>query len=163
MKTSLFIAAAALLACSAAASSAPPALSPADQAAAFKAAGFTQKGQQWRQCDDPSPASTPGEIAEVRDVNGDGLPEAVVTEGGTFCYGHTGAGYTVVSKQADGSWKQITGGTGVISFLPTKGKGGWPDIEVGGPGFCFPVERWNGKDYVLNRHQYEGKACRPNR
>ena len=36
---------------------------------------------------------------------------------------------------------------------------GWPDIQVGGPGFCFPVLRWNGKEYILNRHEYEGKPC----
>jgi len=36
-----------------------------------------------------------------------------------------------------------------------------PDMSVGGPGFCFPVLRWNGKAYVQNRYQYEGKACRP--
>lgn len=163
MKTRMSIAAMALFSCSATATSAPAALTPEEQAAAFKAAGFTLKGKQWRQCEDPSPSYTPGEIAEVRDLNGDGRPEALITEGGTFCFGNTGAGYTLVSKQANGSWKKLTGGTGMVTFLPAKGKDGWPDIEVGGPGFCFPVERWNGKAYVLNRHQYEGKSCRPNR
>ena len=144
-----------------AAAAAPAMLSPADQAAAFKAAGFTQKGRQWQACEDPTATYTPGAIETVRDLNGDGRPEAVITEGGSFCHGNTGTGYTVVSKQANGSWKRITGNTGVASFLKTKGVGGWPDIEVGGPGFCFPVERWNGKQYVLNRRQYQGKACRP--
>lgn len=134
-------------------------LSPADEAAAFKAAGYTPKGKQWRACDDPTLAYTPGAVEEVRDVNGDGLPEAVITEGGTFCHGNTGVGYSLVSKQADGSWKLITNGTGILSFLTTKGVDGWPDIEIGGPGFCFPVERWNGREYVLQRHQYEGKPC----
>lgn len=32
---------------------------------------------------------------------------------------------------------------------------GWPDISVGGPGFCFPVGRWNGKKYKLHRFEYE--------
>ena len=163
MKTCMLIAAAALFACSATANSAPARLTPADEAAAFKAAGFTLKGKQWRNCDDPTPTYSPGDVAEVRDLNGDGRPEAVITEGGTYCFGHTGAAYTVVSKQANGNWKKVTGGTGIATFLPSKGKGGWPDIEVGGPGFCFPVIRWNGREYTLNRHEYEGKACRPNR
>jgi hypothetical protein len=47
--------------------------------------------------------------------------------------------------------------------LKTKGKDGWPDISVGGPGFCFPVQRWNGKAYELNRCEYEGKRCKPPR
>lgn len=137
-------------------------LSPADETAAFKAAGYTLKGKQWRACNDPNPTPSyaPGAVEEVRDVNGDGRPEAVITEGSTFCHGHTGVGYSLVSKQADGSWKLITNGTGILSFLTTKGVGGWPDIEIGGPGFCFPVERWNGQKYVLQRHQYEGKPCR---
>ena len=39
--------------------------------------------------------------------------------------------------------------------------GGWPDIQMGGPGFCFPVWRWNGSAYALNRFEYEGKRCKP--
>ncbi|MBI5861825.1 MAG: hypothetical protein HZB64_06575 [Rhodocyclales bacterium] len=40
---------------------------------------------------------------------------------------------------------------------------GWPNISVGGPGFCFPVGRWNGKKYKLHRFEYEGKRCKPPR
>jgi hypothetical protein len=67
----------------------------------------------------------------------------------------------LVSKQADGSWKRIAAAQGIPTFLGTKGAGDWPDIEVGGPGFCFPVQRWNGREYVLHHHSYEGKPCRP--
>ncbi|WP_137939900.1 hypothetical protein [Chitinivorax sp. B] len=136
-------------------------LSPTDEAAAFKAAGFKKKGKQWRACEDPTPTYGPGTIQEVLDLNGDGQPEAIITEGGTYCYGNTGSGYGLVSKQANGSWKLLSHGIGILSILPTKGVDGWPDLEIGGPGFCFPVERWNGKKYALNRHQYEGKPCNP--
>jgi hypothetical protein len=138
-------------------------LSASDQEAAFKAAGFTKRGQQWRSaCEDPGTASyQPGNIETVRDLNGDGRPEAVITEGGTYCYGHTGTGFVLVSKQADGSWKSVYSATGMASVLATRGKDGWPDIEVGGPGFCFPVVRWDGREYKLNRHEYEGKSCNP--
>jgi hypothetical protein len=143
---------------------AEPKLSIADQTAAFKAAGFTMIGKDWRSdCDTSGAAYTAGAIETVRDVNGDGLPEVVVTEGSTYCYGMTGAGYVLVSKQANGRWKRITSGAGIPTFLDTKGVGGWPDIEVGGPGFCFPVQRWNGKEYVLDRHSYEGNPCEPQR
>jgi hypothetical protein len=160
MNMTVLAAGAATLLFGASALAAPAQLSPADESAAFKAAGFKLKGKQWRNCDDPSPSYQAGAIGEVRDVNGDGLPEALITEGGTFCYGNTGTAYSLVSKQANGSWKPVTHGTGILSFLATKGVGGWPDIEVGGPGFCFPVERWNGSKYVLHRHQYEGRPCR---
>lgn len=143
---------------------AQPPLSPADRTAAFKAAGFKLVGRQWQGCGDPGTASyAPGAIEEARDLNGDGRTEVVITEGSSFCYGSTESGYTLVSKQSDGTWKLITAGPGVPAFLSSKGVSGWPDIEVGGPGFCHPVHRWTGREYALHRHQYGGKACRPSR
>jgi hypothetical protein len=140
-------------------------LSAADEAAAFKAAGFTKRGSVWRNCDAPAGAgfTSSGSIEQTADLNGDGLPEVVIVEGGTFCYGHTGQAFWLVSKLADGGWKLMTNRTGIPEFLGTKGAGGWPDVSVGGPGFCFPVERWNGKAYTLQRWEYEGKACKPPR
>jgi hypothetical protein len=142
-------------------------LSDADRAAVFKAAGATQRKGKWVICvpDAGSGAPEPegAVIDTVRDLNGDGRPEAVVTDGGTYCYGNTGTGFTLLSKQANGNWRKITGDTGIPEFLKTKGSGGWPDISVGGPGFCFPVERWNGKAYALHRYEYEGKRCKPQR
>lgn len=137
----------------------------AEATAILKAAGFVRKGAQWRsECgiDDPSGSYTPAAIEQYRDINGDGRMDAVVTEGGTFCYGNTGTGYTLLSKQVSGAWKVMDSRQGIAEFLKTKGIGGWPDISVGGPGFCFPVLRWNGKEYARNRFAYEGKPCRPN-
>jgi hypothetical protein len=143
--------------------SAQTTLSAADQAAAFTAAGFTRIDGQWRSCEDPGTASyTPGSIDQAADLNGDGRPEAIISEGSSFCYGMQGSGYMLVSKQADGRWTLITSGSGIPSPLTTKGAGGWPDLQIGGPGFCFAIERWNGKAYELNRFEYEGKTCRPN-
>ncbi|MCX8476719.1 MAG: hypothetical protein MT490_13045 [Sphingomonas sp.] len=138
------------------------ALSPADQAAAFRAAGFKLEGRQWKACGDPGTAGyMPGAIERVVDLNGDGRPEAVITEGSGYCFGMTGTGYAIVGKQADGSWKRIAQGPGIVTVLATRSAGGWADIEIGGPGFCFPVLRWNGRAYVRVRHEYEGKPCRP--
>ncbi|MFZ2269657.1 MAG: hypothetical protein WAV95_18930 [Azonexus sp.] len=127
-------------------------LSPADSAAAFKAAGFKPQGKAWVACAE-------GRIAEVRDVNGDGLPEAIITESGSACFGNTGEGYSLVSKQANGRWQLISRNTGILEFLPGAGVGGWPDIQIGGPGFCFPVQRWNGQKYELSRFEYAGQPC----
>jgi hypothetical protein len=135
-------------------------LSKIDEASAFKAAGFSHEQRRWKKCDDPSPSYTPGAISEVLDANGDGLPDAIITEGGTACYGNTGTGYSLVSKQADGNWKLMSEDIGIPTLLSTRGVAGWPDIEIGGPGFCFPVVRWNGKRYAPHRQQYEGKPCR---
>ena|SRR6187551_251220 len=140
----------------------PATLAPADQAAAFTAAGFKRVDGQWRACEDPGTASySPGAIEQVADLNGDGHPEAIISESSGFCYGMQGAGYALVSKQSDGAWKLITSGSGIPNPLQTKGAGGWPDLEIGGPGFCFAVERWNGSEYQLHRYQYDGKPCPP--
>lgn len=134
----------------------------ADRAAIFAAAGATQRGGRWLLCAE-DPQTQGASIGEVRDLNGDDHPEAVVSEDGTFCNGHAGTGYVLVSRGADGTWTRMSGGAGIPEFLKTTGKDGWPDISVGGPGFCFPVERWNGREYVLHRHEYEGQACKPER
>ncbi|MEO6033538.1 MAG: hypothetical protein ABIP61_16880 [Burkholderiaceae bacterium] len=148
-----------------AATAATATLPAGDEAAAFRAAGFKKRGNVWRSgCEDPGTASySPGRIEQVVDLNGDGLPEVVLGEGGTFCYGNPGQAYWLVTKQADGRWKLMTQRTGIAEFLKTKGAQGWPDISVGGPGFCFPVERWDGRAYKLQRWEYEGKACKPPR
>lgn len=142
-------------------------LSEADRVAVFKAAGATQRKGKWIICAPPADAGAPepgGAVIDmVHDLNGDGRPEAVVSEGGSYCYGFAGVGFQLLSKQSDGGWRVITSDTGMPTFLKTNGVGGWPDISVGGPGFCFPVQRWNGKAYTLNRHEYEGKRCKPPR
>lgn len=131
-----------------------------DMSAAYKAAGFRLQKGQWRKCDDPGTASyTAGELEKVGDLNGDGFPEAVVTEGSAYCYGNTGTAFSLVSKSKQG-WHLVTEQEGVATFLKTKGAGGWPNLEVGGPDFCFPVYRWNGKQYVMRGHQYQGKPCK---
>ena len=71
----------------------------------FKAAGAVQRKGMWVICAD-DPNTSGATIETVRDLNGDGRPEAVVTEGGTFCYGLAGTGFHLLSKQANGSWRR---------------------------------------------------------
>jgi hypothetical protein len=136
---------------------------PADERAIFAAAGFVRRGGAWHSdCDDPgTPSYTPGVIETFEDLNGDGRPEAVVTEGGTYCYGDTGAGFWLLSRNVGGQWKVMVQSQGMAEFLKTRGIANMPDISIGGPGFCFPVMRWNGNAYVENRFEYDGKRCKP--
>jgi hypothetical protein len=139
----------------------PAALTPAQRTAIFKAAGAVKRGTKWLICSDqPDPGGAT--IESIRDLNGDGRAEALVIEGGTYCYGNTGAYFSLVGQQPDGTWKQITAETGIAEFK-AKGPGGWPDLEIGGPGFCFPVERWNGKEYVQHHfNEYMKGMCARN-
>ena len=84
----------------------------------------------------------------------------MVTESSAYCYGHTGTGFTLLTRSSAGAWTKLHESEGVANFLKTRSNG-WPELEVGGPGFCFPVLRWNGKAFVTHRHAYSGKRCRP--
>ncbi len=139
-------------------------LSAVETSAAFQAAGFKQRGNEWRACDDPgTPGYSPGSIDKVADLNGDGRPEVVIIEGSAYCYGNAGQSYSLLSQQADARWKLMGSGTGMLEVLGTKGRDGWPDLSIGGPGFCFPVLRWNGREYAQQRWEYEGQPCTPPR
>lgn len=133
-----------------------------ETAAIMQAAGFHLAGDQWQLCEaTTSPSYEPGAISEMRDINGDGRPDALVMEGSAICYGMAGARFAIVSRREDGTWHSIVEGIGLPEFLGPTGSDGWPDIQVGGPGFCFPVIRWDGTSYARHRWEYQGKPCQP--
>jgi hypothetical protein len=158
-KRALACAALALPLATATALAAPP-LPATEQARAYQAAGVRKGPGGWRLCDIPGPGATPASLAAIGDLDGDGQPEALVTEDNGACYGATGSGYALVSRAPNGAWRLMAKGAGIVTPLATRGAGGWPDLEIGGPGFCFPVLRWNGRSYVEQRTAYEGKPCR---
>jgi hypothetical protein len=112
----------------------------------YKAAGLTERdGRFLDDCDQPVQADT-----EVVDLNGDGLPEVFVQVGGS-CYGAAGAQLSLLIKDKLGHWQSNFGfPAGGYKLLSTKNKG-YPDIEIGGPGLCFPVWRWNGTQYAIHK------------
>lgn len=133
-------------------------VSPADRAGAFKAAGV--KPGKWVDRESGAECQYAIEADGVKDLNGDGRPDIVITGSGTYCYGNTGQGYFITEKTAAGTWRLIDQNQGIPTFLATRGVGGWPDIEVGGPGFCFPIVRYNGKAYAfLRSKEYQRGAC----
>lgn len=131
--------------------------------AIFQAAGFTfaQQRRQWESgaCGDPPMGIyEAGRVSKLEDLNGDGRPEAVLIESG-ICYGNIGQRFWLLTQQAGGQWRVMTESIAIPEFLPARGADGFPDIIAGGPGFCFPVLRWNGSEYRVHRHEYEGRPC----
>ena len=136
-------------------------LQAADEAAAFKAAGFTKRGAAWRSgCDDP------GQRRQHR--------QGGRLERRRLARGRPHRGWNVLLRQyrtgilAGQQARERELEThdqchGHSEFLKTKGIDGWPDVSIGGPGFCFPVARWNGREYKFQRWEYDGKACKPPR
>lgn len=130
-----------------------------DYSSAFEAAGFHKEGDIWKKCDDPGTMSySSGAIQDVGDLNGDGTLELLVTEGSVYCYGDTGTAFVLLTKARD-DWQVVTESAGIPVFLEHKGNEGWPDIEVGGPGFCFPRLRREGGAYSQVGTSYDGKPC----
>lgn len=85
---------------------------------------------------------------DVVDLNGDGQPEVFTQIFGTCLGGMAGVSLNLYIKGADGHWHPQFGFPGIYEVLKTRNKG-YPDIEIGGPGTCFPIWRWNGKEYAL--------------
>lgn len=128
-------------------------LTEAEKTAAFRALSFAQVGGEWRRCNEQPrmASSTPGRIEEVLDLNADGRPEVVIAESSSFCYGSQGNWFAVLTKEANGTWRQVLEMDGMFMALDTRANG-WREIEIGGPGTRgFPVWRYNGKEYVYNR------------
>ena len=87
--------------------------------------------------------------AEVKDLNGDGQPEVFTKRyGGMF--GRAGVELQLYVKGKGGKWMPQFGFPGDYKILSTKA-GGYPDIEIQGPGTCFPVWRWNGSAYAIHK------------
>lgn len=88
-----------------------------------------------------------------RDINADGVNELVVSSrpaelgnGVTGCYGRVGQNLYVMSK-VNGIWHILVGGDDTHDFVfHPRDAGQMPDVELTGPGFCFPIHRFhNGK------------------
>lgn len=87
---------------------------------------------------------------EVVDLNGDGQPEVFTNVHGICMGGMAGVHMNLFIKNKNGEWKPQFGFPGMYSVLETKNQG-YPDIEIGGPGNCFPVWRWNGQEYDIHK------------
>lgn len=126
-----------------------------EQIKAFGAAGFNGTSSA---CEIEETGNyTPVTMELVKDLNGDGRQDALITEGSASCYGLAGTGFYLVSRQPDGQWKLMASESGSAEFLASKGRDGWPDIQVVGPGSCFPVLRYDGERYRV--HHRMGDTC----
>jgi hypothetical protein len=85
------------------------------------------------------------------DLNKDGSEEIFMTYGNTYTSGLTGSNVQLFIRDAYGDWHANLGFPGVTPDALATGNAGYPDLLIGGPGNMFPVWRWNGKAYDLNR------------
>ncbi len=97
----------------------------------LKRQGFKKQKHGWEgNCDI-------GEITTYKDLNGDGLKDAIISDADSTCYGREMVGYHIISQQKKGIWKMIVENRGIPTFLDTRGKDGWPDLINAGSGFAL--------------------------
>lgn len=135
------------------------ALTEADRRAIFGQLGLTvgPDGQTLVFADSECPSLQPGSgdiQVQTEDLNGDRHPEVFVSLGSTCMYGFAGTGVALFIKDGAGHWQTHNLGAGVYVVQETRHKG-YADLMIGGPGFCQPVLRWDGKTYVFDRNVAE--------
>jgi hypothetical protein len=101
------------------------------------------KGYVDQICGQPAWAS-----AEFRDMNADRRQEVLAIYGNTCTSGHAGSSALLFIRDANGRLQPNLGfPASSADPLPVMNQG-YPDLLIGGPGFCFPVWRWDGKAYI---------------
>jgi len=81
------------------------------------------------------------------DLNKDGKEEIFILFGNTYTSGNTGSSIVLFIKNANGTYTEHLGFPGTTPDVLATSSQGYPDLLIGGPGFEFPVWRWNGKTY----------------
>lgn len=96
----------------------------------------------------------------IIDLNGDGRPEVIVLAGNTCTSGLTGRSLFLFVKNKAGKYEQNLGFPADAAVPLAQTSKGFPDLLIGGPGFCRPVWRWNAAryDYFCSREESPG-AC----
>ena len=81
------------------------------------------------------------------DMNKDGKEEIFITYGNSYTSGNAGSSVVLFIKNSSAVYEMNLGFPGMTPDVLTTVSKGYPDILVGGPGFEYPVLRWNGKGY----------------
>jgi hypothetical protein len=108
-------------------------------------------GEQFYFKDDSYSAEFPFNIEVYPlDLNSDGIEEIAMVFGNAATSGAAGSSGILFIKNANSVYESNFGFPGMYAFLAT-GNLNFPDVCIAGPGFEFPVWRWNGKSYEMHR------------
>lgn len=118
-----------------------------------EATGFAlaSNGSQFYFKDDSYSKEFPFNVEVIPvDINKDGLDEIALVFGNSAVSGPAGSSGALYIKNEAGQYQSNFGFPGMYAFLSTNNLG-YPDVLIGGPGFEFPVWRWDGTAYAMNR------------
>jgi hypothetical protein len=89
----------------------------------------------------------------IIDLNRDNKAEVSILGGNICLSGMTGLSLWLFIKDKSGNYQRNFGFPAAnYKTLKTKSKG-YPDLLIGGRGFCFPVWRWDGNQYQHYRSE----------
>lgn len=95
-----------------------------------------------------------------RDINGDGVNELIVyttVSGASGCVGQAGQEIDLLIPDGNGGWSRHFGfDAHGLNFYDRPGSE-WPDVEISGPGFCFPIWRHHDGGYGLWKTCEDGR------
>ncbi len=103
-----------------------------------------------------------GEEVDVQlmplDIDHDKNEDLFVITYSMFLYGNTGQGFNLLMKNENGKYHSVLSLPGIPGLIYKQGNI-MPDIQVGGPGFDFPIYSWKNNSYQLDRgYQLTGKV-----
>lgn len=96
---------------------------------------------------DQSCGEPAGAVVSFSDWNGDGQTEVLVISGNTCTSGMAGSSALLFIKDSAGTYRPNFGFPAASAEPQSTSNLGYPDLLIGGPGFCFPLWRWDGKEY----------------
>ena len=114
---------------------------------------ISKDGKQFT-LDDNDAADFPFEaFVYPTDLNKDGVEEIFVIFGNTFTSGNTGSSVVAYIPNKTGTFTVNFGFSGATPYVLPTSNFNYPDLLIGGPGFTWPVWRWNGKEYDFYKEQ----------
>jgi len=118
---------------------------------AISSAAFTEEHQALKDCANDLGGDFRQRFERV-DLNRDGSDEVIVyttTAGTSGCIGAVGQRIDLLIRDRDGRWVRNLGyGIDKLERLP-RDDSDWPDLELTGPGFCFPIWRYHEERYRI--------------
>jgi hypothetical protein len=97
------------------------------------------------------------------DLNADGIWEVFVQLGNTCTSGMAGTSVWVFIRDSGGSYRRNLGFPGIIARVGPATSRGFADLLIGGPGFCFAVWQWDGREYAPARNEPQAPGGCDNR
>lgn len=118
----------------------------------FKQSGFLLSKDKKQFIADKDGADFPFEaFVYPTDLNKDGKEEIFILFGNTYTSGSTGSSIVAFIKNPSNQYSMQLGFPGTLPDAIISPTNAYPDLIIGGPGFEFPVWKWETGQYVFRK------------